>query len=77
LQHHPAGGVVSARALAHTPPAKARKQFDRGVQAWHKGHIDEALRYLNGAIRLDQNFVEARSELAAIPRWRSTQNPPC
>jgi tetratricopeptide (TPR) repeat protein len=65
-QVHLAPGVVSAQALAHKPPKAARKELDRGLQAWHKGRNGEALHYLTDAVRLDSGFVEAHIRLGAF-----------
>src|SRR5215467_6999331 len=46
-------GTTSIHALAHRPPKSARKEFDRGIQAWRKGHSEEALHHLAEAVRLD------------------------
>jgi tetratricopeptide (TPR) repeat protein len=58
--------VISANALAHVPPKPARKEFDRGVQAWRKGQSEDAVRHLKDAIRIDPSFVEAQAELATV-----------
>jgi len=59
-------GLVSARTLAHKPVKAAAKEFDRGVQAWHKGQTKEALRHLSEAVRLDPGFVQAHGEIGAL-----------
>jgi tetratricopeptide (TPR) repeat protein len=66
VQVHLAPGVVSAQALAHKPPKAARRELDRGLQAWRKGRNDEALQHLREAVRLDPGFVEAHIRLGAF-----------
>jgi Tfp pilus assembly protein PilF len=61
-----ATGSVSARDLAHKPPKGASKEYDRGVQAWKKGQIAEAVHHLAEAFRLDPNLIEAEADLAAV-----------
>src|ERR1700694_1543607 len=39
IQEPPTGGVISTRALRHKPQKAARKEFDRGVQAWRKAML--------------------------------------
>jgi tetratricopeptide (TPR) repeat protein len=59
-------GTISARALAHKPLKNARREYDRGVQAWRKGQSDEAIRYLLEAVGLDPKFVDAQSEVGFL-----------
>jgi tetratricopeptide (TPR) repeat protein len=61
-----APGVVSAQALAHTPPKAARRELDRGLKAWRKGRRKEALQHLTDAVRLDPGFVDAHISLGAF-----------
>jgi tetratricopeptide (TPR) repeat protein len=53
---------VAARKLANKRKA-AREAFSRGVRAWGKHQSDEALRHLCEAVRLDPDFLQARTEL--------------
>jgi tetratricopeptide (TPR) repeat protein len=62
----PPRGGVSARTLAHQPPRAAVKAFNRAAQAWNKGQNDRALLYVGEAVRLDPDFVEARTDLGAL-----------
>jgi tetratricopeptide (TPR) repeat protein len=66
VQGQLAPGVVSAHALAHKPPKAARRELDRGLQAWRKCRKDEALQHLTDAVRLDPGFVEAHIWLGAF-----------
>jgi len=62
----PPRGGVSARTLAHKPSKAAAKAFDRAFRAWNKGQSDQELRYLTEAVRLDPDYVEARTNLGAV-----------
>lgn len=73
VQVHVEPGVVSAQALAHKPPKAARRELDRGLQAWRKGRNDEALEHLTDAVRLDPGFVDAYILLGAF--YDDTQQP--
>jgi tetratricopeptide (TPR) repeat protein len=42
------------------------KAFNRALRAWNKSQNDQALLYLGEAVRLDPDFVEARTDLGAL-----------
>jgi Tfp pilus assembly protein PilF len=62
----PLPGTVSVQVLARRPSKPARREFERGVQAWRKGHRQEAFHHIEEAVRLDGKFVEARTALGAF-----------
>ena len=55
--------AVSVRSLAHTVPKAARKEIDKGVQAWRKGRNAQALAHLAQAAMIDPDSVEAQADL--------------
>jgi tetratricopeptide (TPR) repeat protein len=55
--------AVSARSLAHRVPKTARKELDKGVQAWRKGRTAEAVVHLAQAAMIDPDSVEAQADL--------------
>jgi Flp pilus assembly protein TadD len=59
-------GAVSVRSLAHKPPKAARKEFNRGIQAWRKGRSDQALARSAKAARLDPDYLEAQVDLGVV-----------
>jgi tetratricopeptide (TPR) repeat protein len=66
VQHSASAASVSVQSLRHKPANPARKEFDRGVQAWRRGQTEEAERHLAQAVELDSVFPEARVELGAL-----------
>jgi tetratricopeptide (TPR) repeat protein len=62
----PPRGGVSARTLAHKPSKAAVEAFNRGVRAWNKSEIDQALYLFNEAVRLDPGYAQARVNLGAV-----------
>jgi Flp pilus assembly protein TadD len=65
LGGRPRGGV-SARTLGHKHSKAASQAFDRGVRAWKKRQGEQAVRYLSEAVRLDPDFLEARTDLGIV-----------
>ena len=55
--------TVSAARLQHTPPAKARREFTRAVEASRKNDSVAAVGHLTKAIELDPDFMEAHYNL--------------
>ena len=58
-------GVISSRHLAHKPLKAARREFELGIQAGHKGRLAEAFQHLTEAVRLDPAYLEALNELGS------------
>jgi tetratricopeptide (TPR) repeat protein len=55
--------AVSARSLAHSVPKAARRELDKGLQAWRNGKTAEAVAHLAQAAMLDPDSVEAQADL--------------
>jgi Flp pilus assembly protein TadD len=55
--------AVSARSLAHSVPKAARRELDKGLQAWRNGKTAEAIAHLVEAATLDPDSVEAQADL--------------
>jgi tetratricopeptide (TPR) repeat protein len=55
--------AVSMQSLAHKVPKAARKELDKGLQAWLKGRSAEAVAHLAQAATLDPDSVEAQADL--------------
>lgn len=62
---NPANGVISATALSHKIPKRARQAFDRSGKHSDSGDYYAAAADLEQAIAIDPNFVEARANLGA------------
>jgi tetratricopeptide (TPR) repeat protein len=58
--------IVSSRTLAHKPSKPARKEFDRGMEAWRRKQNTEAQHHFAEAARLDPDFVQALTALAVV-----------
>jgi Tfp pilus assembly protein PilF len=64
---------VTLQELSHSVPSRARREMDKGMQAFAK-HIDrEALVHLLRAVENDPEYVAARNNLAAV--YMSMGNP--
>jgi tetratricopeptide (TPR) repeat protein len=61
----PASGTVSAAKLRHKVPSKARKEFEKGVEAARKNDSAAAIGHLTRATELDPDFMEAHNNLGA------------
>jgi tetratricopeptide (TPR) repeat protein len=59
----PASGTVSAAELRHKVPSKARKEFEKGVEAARKNDSAAAIGHLTKATELDPEFAEAHNNL--------------
>jgi Flp pilus assembly protein TadD len=59
------GGIVSATELDRTVPAKARKEFERAIDASKEGKTDEAIAHLRKAIDLYPAYLMAHNDLGA------------
>lgn len=66
LLHKSSPEVISLRSLAHKPSKAAVKEFNRGVLAWRKNELSEALRHMTEAVRLDPGYASAQIELGAF-----------
>jgi len=62
-QPEPVSGTVSVAALRHKPPAKAKKEYERGMDASIRGDLPKAISHFERAIEIDPAFSEAYSEL--------------
>jgi len=62
----PPRGGVSARTLTHKHSKAALQAFNRAHRAWKKGQSERVFRYLIEALRLDPDFMEARTDLGAV-----------
>jgi tetratricopeptide (TPR) repeat protein len=60
-----AGDTVSLQQLQHKVPPAARKAFDKGVLAAHKGKEAEAETFFRKAVEVDPEFADAFNELGA------------
>jgi tetratricopeptide (TPR) repeat protein len=60
-----AGDTVSLQQLQHKVPSAARKAFDKGVLAAHKGKEAEAEAFFRKAVEVDPEFADAYNELGA------------
>jgi len=59
----PASGTVSAQKLQHKVPSKARKEFEKGIEAAHKKDSGAAIEHLTKATEIDPGFMEAYNNL--------------
>ena len=59
----PASGTVSAAKLRHKIPSKARKEFEKGVEAARKNDSASAIGHLAKATELDPGYMEAHNNL--------------
>src|SRR5437879_1656794 len=59
----PASGTVSAAKLRHKVPSKARKEFEKGVEAARKNDSAAAIGHLAKATELDPGYMEAHNNL--------------
>jgi len=59
----PGSGTVSAARLRHKIPSKARKEFEKGVEAARKDDSAAAIGHLTRATELDPDFMEAHNSL--------------
>jgi Tfp pilus assembly protein PilF len=59
----PTFGTVSAAKLRHKVPPKARKEFEKGVEASRKNDTAAAIGHLTMATELDPDFMEAHNNL--------------
>src|SRR6266566_87507 len=62
---HPTSRTVSAAKLRHKVPSKARKEFEKGVEAARKNDSAAAIGHLTRATELDPDFMEAHNNLGA------------
>ena len=60
---HPTSRTVSAARLRHKVPSKARKEFEKGVEAARKKDSASAIGHLARATELDPEFMEAHNNL--------------
>jgi len=59
-------GIVSVAELSQSIPRAARNEYGAAVELLAKGDLDRARKSFERAIELYPDFVEARSELAAL-----------
>jgi tetratricopeptide (TPR) repeat protein len=59
----PASGTVSAAKLRHKVPSKARKEYEKGVEAARKNDSASAIGHLAKATELDPGYAEAHNNL--------------
>jgi tetratricopeptide (TPR) repeat protein len=59
----PASGTVSAVRLRRKVPSKARKEFERGVEAARKNDSAAAIGHLTKATELDPGYMESHNNL--------------
>jgi len=59
----PASATISAAKLRHKVPSKARKEYDRGVEAARKNDSASAIGHLAKATELDPGYMEAHNNL--------------
>ena len=57
-------GTVSARRLAHRVPKEAQRLFELGEKAFNQSRLDEAMRFMEGAARLDPEYWDAHAKLS-------------
>jgi len=62
-QERPASGTVSAARLQHKVPSKARKEFEKGLEAARKNDSAAAIGHFAKATELDPDFMEAHNNL--------------
>jgi len=67
----PEGSTVSLRQLSHTPPAQAKKAFEKGVQAESKGNREQAAEFFQQAVSIDPQYADAFNELGAAQAFQS------
>jgi Tfp pilus assembly protein PilF len=60
----PPAGIISAQTLRVAP--KAIKEFDRSMKAFQSGDYQKAATYLEKAIRIAPDFIQAHNNLGAV-----------
>ena len=59
------GGAISFYNLTHKIPAKARKEFEKGVTSGIAGDYDSAVIHYRNAIKFDPGYLAAHNNLGA------------
>jgi tetratricopeptide (TPR) repeat protein len=68
-----AAEVVTIQELSHSVPSRARREMEKGLQAFARHINQEALVHLLRAVEKDPEYVAARNNLAAV--YMSMGNP--
>ena len=64
-QDRPTGETISVAQLRHRPSRRRWRELVKAQHLVETGHVQEAVATLEGAVRLDPEFIEARGNLGA------------